>query len=183
MLSRIRKWRQIDAIVRKSGWDELLEQALDAADQFHAIIATVPIGADRTKLARTMMLRDIVAHVCDMNFAVGSIIEGLGQSKPVKYNTESFYAGAGKKSWVELIKDHADSRHWLEETATAPVSSLRKNMHHLYGQMNAREWLGLTIRHYEYHTLQVQRILASDRFKKAAAIAAGTANDNRGTAR
>jgi hypothetical protein len=155
LLNRIRKWRHIDTTIGKSGWDELLDRTLEAADQFQRLISSVPAGAERT----------------NMNFAVGTIIESLGMGKTLTYKVETFFDGAGKRTWADLLKEHRDSRDWIEEMASKPVSSLRKNSHHLYGQINAREWMALTIRHYDYHTKQINRILATERYKTAARMA------------
>ncbi len=171
LLTKIRKWRSIDSIVGKRGWDELVDQTLEAADRFHETIAEIPVGADRIKAARTMTVRDMVAHIIDMNFAIGTIIEALGQGKSVTYNTDAFYAGAGKRSWNELLREHKASREWIEEAAAKPVSSLRKRSHHMYGPLNAREWMGLVIRHYEYHALQMKRIQESPRYIAAVRMA------------
>jgi len=164
MLNRLLKWRDIDSIVGKSGWDDMVEQTLEAANEFHKMIAAIPSGAERIKAARTMMIRDMVAHIIDMNFAIGTIIEALGQGKSVTYNTDSFYGGAGKRTWTELVREHLASRDWILEAAAKPVSSLRKRAHHTYGPLSAREWMGLTIRHYAYHSKQMKRILESTRY-------------------
>jgi hypothetical protein len=171
VLSKLRKWRDLDSIVGKNGWDEMLDLTLEAADRFHERIAAVPVGADRTRAPRTMMLRDIVAHIIDMNFAIGTIIECLGQNKSVTYNVDSFFGGAGRRSWAELLQEHRASRDWLEEVTASPVSSLRKKAHHLYGPLSAREWMGLAIRHYEYHSRQLDRILESPQYQVTARLA------------
>jgi len=179
LLTRIRKWRHLDPIVVKNGWDEIVDRALDCGENFHEMIAVIPVGADRTKLVGTMSIRDMVAHIIDMNFAIGSIIEALGESKSVTFNTDSLYVGAGKRAWPELVREHAASRDWIDEVAAKPISSLRKRSHHLYGPLNAREWLGLTIRHYEYHSKQMKRILDSPRYETAVRMAAEGRNATR----
>lgn len=178
MLNKIRKWRHIDSAIGDSGWEELLERTLESIDAFHALIQLIPSSADRIKGPRTMMLRDMLAHIIDMNFATGTIIDALRMNKTLTYNMDTFYAGAGKRTWEELISEHEESRDWIQETGEEPVSSLRKNPHHLYGEISSRDWLGLTIRHYQYHTLQVKKIMESEKYRTSIQKASETRNSD-----
>jgi hypothetical protein len=166
LLTAIRKHRDITKTIGKSGWFELVARAAEAGDEFHARISTLPPEVDKLKAAGTMPIRDIVAHISDINFATGTILEGLTQSKPIKFKVEKFYVGAGGKRWDALLYDHLESLDWLQDQAEKPISSLRKNVHHVYGPLNGREWLAFTIHHYEYHDKQLDKILATPKAKQ-----------------
>ena len=166
MLTAIRKNRDITKIIGNSGWFELVERAARAGDDFHDRIAALPQEVDKLKAAGTMPIRDIVAHISDINFATGTILEGLHQSKPIKFKVEKFYVGAGGKRWDALLYDHLESLDWLQDQAEKPISSLRKNVHHIYGPLNGREWLAFTIHHYDYHNKQLDKILATPKAKQ-----------------
>jgi len=172
MLNRVRKWHAIDRTIGKSGWDELVDRTMEASEAFHEKIKTIPDGADNTKLGNIMKIRDIVAHVSDMNFAVGSIIERLASEEMITYKVDSLFKGAGRASWAEVVEEHIESRLWIEEAVEHPVSSLRKTPHHLYGPMSARQWLALVINHYAYHSEQLDRIMASPAYQTAVETAA-----------
>ncbi len=176
MLQRLRKWIDIEKTLGSSGWDELVDRTVEAANQFHETIKHIPTGADHTKSGSRMNIRDIVAHVADMNFAIGNIIEGLTHANPVKFRIDDLYSGAGRRTWPDLIREHDESRIWLEEAAAKPISSLRRIPHHRYGMLSAREWLALSIYHYNYHLKQINAIMATQDYASAAETAAAKAS-------
>ncbi len=173
MLTALKKKRDITSTIGHSGWFELVERAAAAGDTFHARIAKLPPEVDKLKAGGTMAIRDIVAHVSDINFATGTILEGLSQSKPIKFKVEKFYVGAGGKRWDALLYDHLESLDWLQDQAEKPISSMRKNAHHIYGPLNGREWLAHIVNHYEYHTKQLDKVLGTSRAQKLIATYQG----------
>ena len=172
MLKLIRKRMSIDPLVRAKEWDALLEEGLVAGWVFDNMLADITEEGARIRAASPRSIRDMVAHVADVNYGVANILEAFTRGRSLQYEADSLYRGAGKQSFEDVRKDHASSLLRLAESTGRPINPNQVSWHFEYGRLTGKEWLATIIPHYAHHTRQLERIKKSTAYRAAVRPAA-----------
>ncbi len=167
MLKLIRKRILIDPLVRAKDWDALLEEGLVAGWVFDNLLEDVSEEGARMRGSCPKSIRDMVAHVADVNYGVANILEAFTRGRSLQYEAGSLYRGAGKRSFDDVRKDHAGSLLRLAESTGRPINPKQVSWHFQYGRLNGKEWLATIISHYGHHTRQLERIKSSSAYRAA----------------
>ena len=167
MLKLIRKRISITPLVNSKDWDALLEEGLLAGWFFDNLLEEVGEEGAAIRTSCPKSVRDLVAHVADVNFGVSNILEAFTRGRSLQYESESLHRGAGKKPFAEVRADHANSLLRLAESTGRPLNPNQTSWHFLDGKLNGKEWLTTIILHYAYHTRQLERIKGSSAYRAA----------------
>ena len=116
-------------------------------------------------------IRDMVAHVADVNYGVANILEAFTRGRSLQYDPESLNHGAARRPFEEVRLDHANSLLRLAESTGRPLNPNQVSWHFQYGRLNGKEWLATIIPHYAYHTNQLERIKSSREYRAASRTA------------
>ena len=128
----------------------------------------LPKRALAVRAACPMKIRDMVAHVADVNYGVANILESFSRGRSLQYEADSLYKGAAGRPFAEVRADHSSSLLRLAESTGRPLNPNQTSWHFQYGRLRGKEWLATIILHYAYHTRQMERIKSSGRLHRAA---------------
>lgn len=167
MLKLIRKRMSIDPLIRAKEWDALLEEGLVAGWVFDNLLEDISEEGAGIRAVCPKSIRDMVAHVADVNYGVANILEAFTRGRSLQYEADSLYRGAGKRPFEEVRNDHAASLLRLAESTGRPINPKQVSWHFQYGRLNGKEWLATVITHYAYHTRQLERIKSSSAYRAA----------------
>ena len=167
MLQLIRKRMVIDPLVQAKDWDALLEEGLVAGWFFDNLLEDVNEEGAQVRVLNHNTIRDMVAHVADVNYGVSNIIEAFTRGRSLQYDEETLHHGAAKRPFREVRADHGNSLLRLAESTGRPLDPKQTSWHFQYGKLNGKEWLASIIPHYKYHTSQLERIKSSSAYRAA----------------
>jgi len=167
MLHLIRKRISIDPLVRAKDWDTLLEEGLVAGWFFDSMLEDISEEGAVVRASSHTNIRDMVAHVADVNYGVSNILESFTRGRSLQYEAESLYHGAQRRSFAEVREDHSSSLLRLAESTGRPLNPNQVSWHFQYGRLNGKGWLATIIPHYAYHTRQLERIKGSGAYRAA----------------
>ena len=168
MLKLITKRMTIAPLIQGKDWDALLEEGLVAGWVFDNMLADIGEEAAAIRVACPKTIRDMVAHVSDVNFGVANILEAFTRGRALQYEEDSLHRGADRKPFVEVRADHANSLLRMAESTGRPLNPNQISWHYQYGKLNGKEWLATIVLHYAYHTRQLERIKSSRAYRKVA---------------
>jgi hypothetical protein len=165
MLKFIQKRISIDPRVQSKDWDRLLEEGLVAGWFFDKQLEDIGEEDAAIRASCPKTVRDLVAHVADVNYGVANILEAFTRGRSLQYDADSLHRGAGRRPFVEVRADHANSLLRLAESTGRPLDPKQISWHVQYGRLNGKEWLATIIAHYAYHTRQLERIKSSSAYQ------------------
>lgn len=180
MLTLIRKRVTIDPLVQSKDWEKLLDEGLGAGWFFDSLLEDISEDAAKVRASCPQSIRDLVAHVADANYGVANILEAFTRGRSLQYEPESLYHGAGRRQFVEVRGDHANSLQRLAESTGRPLNPNQVSWHFEYGRLTGKEWLATVIAHYAYHTRQLERIKGSGEFRALVAAKSPTQKKRKG---
>lgn len=167
MLTLIRKRVSITPLVRKKDWETLLEEGLVAGWVFDNMLEDVSDAGAAIGVGGSKRVKDMVAHVADVNYGVSNILEAFSRGRSLQYEADSLGRGAGKRSFAEVREDHANSLLRLAESTVRPLNPNQVSWHFQYGRLTGKDWLATIVVHYGYHTGQLERIKGCSAYKAA----------------
>ncbi|MCW3101053.1 MAG: hypothetical protein JWL77_6671 [Chthonomonadaceae bacterium] len=167
MLRLIRKRISIDPLVQGKDWDALLEEGLVAGWFFDSLLEDISEEGAAIHAAAPKSIRDMVAHVADVNYGVANILEAFTRGRSLQYEASSLNRGAERRPFSEVRADHANSLLRMAESTGRPLNPNQVSWHFEYGRLNGKEWLATIVTHYRYHTRQLERIKSSGAYKAA----------------
>ena len=167
MLTLIRKRVSIDPLANAKDWEMLLDEGLGAGWFFDSLLEDISEDAARVRANCPRSVRDMVAHVADVNYGVANILEAFTRGRSLLYEQDSLNRGAGRRPFAEVRADHASSLQRLAESTGKPLNPKQVSWHYQYGRLNGKEWLATVVAHYAYHTRQLERIKSSSMFRTA----------------
>ena len=167
MLTLIRKRISIDPRVQAKDWDALLEEGLVAGWFFDSLLEDVSEEAAAVRGGCPQTIRDMVAHVADVNYGVANVLEAFTRGRSLQYDADTLYKGAERRPFTEIRADHSNSLTRLAESTGRPLNPNQTSWHFQYGRLKGKEWLATTIAHYAYHTRQLERIKSSGAYRAA----------------
>lgn len=165
MLKLFQKRMSITPLVQGKDWDALLEEGLVAGWVFDNMLADISEEGAALRASCPKSIRDMVAHVADVNFGVANILEAFTRGRALQYEESSLHRGAERKPFSEVCTDHANSLLRLAESTGRPLNPNQTSWHYQYGKLNGKEWLATIVLHYAYHTRQLERIKSSRAFR------------------
>ena len=167
MLKMIRKRVSITPLVRGKDWEALLEEGLVAGWVFDNMLEDISDEGAAIGVGGSKRVKDMVAHVADVNYGVSNILEAFTRGRSLQYEAESLGRGAGRRLFAEVREDHANSLLRLAESTGRPLNPNQASWHFQYGRLTGKEWLATIIVHYAYHTGQLERIKICSAYRAA----------------
>ena len=167
MLTLIRKQISIIPRTQAKDWDALLEEGLVAGWFFDSLLEDISEEAAAVRGGGPKAIRDMVAHIADVNYGVANILEAFSRGRSLQYDESTLYKGAERRPFAEVRADHSNSLIRLAESTDRPINPNKTSWHFQYGKLKGKEWLATTIAHYAYHTRQLERIKSSGAYRAA----------------
>jgi hypothetical protein len=148
--------------VKRSTWPQLCAAAMALHERFTAMIQGVSEAGAAVEGDDGLSIRSIFAHLATENRRVAGVLESIrggGGPEPVQ--------PVIARTLAEARAAYADSWTRLGMTAAQPIDSGATVPHEMFGPLTAVEWLATVGYKHELHARRIERIMASEEYRRA----------------
>jgi hypothetical protein len=148
--------------VKRATWPQLCAAAMALHERFTAMIQGVSEAGAAVESDDGFSIRSIFAQLATENRRVAGVLESIRRGvgpMPV--------APVIARTLVEARAAYADSWTQLGMAAAQPIESGMTVPHELFGPLTAAEWLATVGYQHELHARRIERIMASEEYRRA----------------
>ena len=148
--------------VKKATWPQLCSAAMALHERFESMIQGVTEAGAAVEGDDGMSIRSIFAHLATENRRVAAVLESIRRG-----GGSIAAALVVARTLAEARAAYADSWTQLGMAAAQPIESAATVSHELFGQLTAAEWLATVGYQHELHARRIERIMASEAYRRA----------------
>ena len=148
--------------VKRATWPQLCAAAMALHERFAAMIEGVTEAGASVEGGEGLSIRSIFAHLATENRRTAAVLEAIrrgsapGPIPPVIARTLAEARAAYADSWTQLGM-----------AAAQPITSGAAIENEMFGALTAAEWLATVGYQHELHAWRIERIMASEAYRKA----------------
>jgi hypothetical protein len=148
--------------VKRATWPQLCAAAMALHERFEAMIRDVTEAGAAVVGTEGFSIRSIFAHLATENRRVAAVLDLIRGGTRMASVTPVV-----ARSLEEAKAAYADSWRLLGMAAAQPIVSGATVAHDLFGPLTAAEWLATVGYQHELHARHIERIMASEEYRKA----------------
>ncbi len=147
--------------VKRATWPQLCAAAMALHERFAAMIDGVTEAGAAVEGDDGFSLRSIFSHLATENRRTAAVLDAIQRGMP-----PGAVPPVIARTLSEARAAYADSWRMLGEAAAAPIASPATVEHEMFGPLSAAEWLALVGYQHELHARRIERIMASEKYRK-----------------
>lgn len=148
--------------VKRATWEQLCGAAMALHERFTAMIEGVSEAGAAVEGDDGLSIRSIFAHLSTENRRVAVVLTAIREGRS---------AGATGSVIVKSLEEaraaYADSWTRLGMAAAQPITEVSTIDHDMFGPLTGAEWLATVGYQHELHARRIERIMASEDYRKA----------------
>ena len=148
--------------VKRATWPQLCSSARVLHERFSAMIEGVTESGAAVEGDDGFSIRSIFAHLATENRRTAAVLEAIRRNE-----RPGAVSSVVVRSLAEARAAHADSWKQLSLAASQPIQSTATVEQETFGALTSGEWLALVGYQYELHARRIEKIMASESYRKA----------------